>query len=209
MRFPNEFGLYGILTNPVVGYERLAEAMVAHKIRFIQLRMKDAPREEVLKTARNVRDIVTGESLLIVNDDPEIAAEVGADGVHLGQDDMPFEEARRIVGEDAIIGLSTHNPDQTTSACVLKPDYIGVGPVYATPTKKIPDPPLGIDGMKEMLRLATVPAVVLGSIDETNASGVLAGGARNICCVRYINQSEEPGRELQRIKEIISSLRSR
>ena len=205
MKVPTNFGFYGILTNPVVGYEKLASIMVQMGTKLIQLRMKDSPKKDVLNTAHKLREIVFGESLLIVNDDPAIAKEVGADGVHLGQSDMPYERARDILGDDAIIGLSTHNPKQTEQACVLGPDYIGIGPVYATPTKKIPDPQIGLDGMREMLALATVPAVVLGSIDETNALEVLRAGASNICCVRYINRSKNPERELARILEIMKA----
>ena len=202
----NDFGLYGILTNPKVGYEQLAEIMVEKGIRFIQLRMKDTEPPVVEKVALAVRRIVPRGIAFIVNDDPRIAAHVGADGVHLGQSDMSMDEARAIVGPDAIIGLSTHNPAQTAQACALHPDYIGVGPVYATPTKKNPDPVIGIDGMRAMLEIATVPAVVLGGIDHGNLPEVLKGGGRNICAVRCINGSSDPGTEIDRMVDVISML---
>ena len=192
-------GFYGILTNPVVGYERLAEVMVERGVRIIQLRMKDASKTEVLSMAVKIRRIVPEGITFIVNDYPEIAREVGACGVHLGQDDMPYDEARKIVGPDAVIGLSTHNPAQTEAACALGPDYIGVGPVHATPTKKNPDPVIGLGGMTEMLSIATVPAVVLGGIDHDNLAEVLSAGARNVCAVRCINDSKDPGIELDRM----------
>ena len=194
-----KIGFYGILTNPVVGYERLAEVMVERGVRIIQLRMKDAPADEVLATARRLREIIPSGVTFIVNDSPMIALESGADGVHLGQNDMPCDEARKIVGPDAVIGLSTHNPAQTTAACALSPDYIGVGPVFATPTKKNPDPVIGLGGMAEMLSIATVPAVVLGGIDHDNLAEVLSAGARNVCAVRCINDSKDPGVELDRM----------
>ena len=194
-----KIGFYGILTNPVVGYERLAEVMVERGVRIIQLRMKDAPADEVLATARRLREIIPPGVTFIVNDSPEIALESGADGVHLGQDDMPYGEARKIVGPDAVIGLSTHNPAQTTAACALEPHYIGVGPVFATPTKVNPDPVIGLGGMREMLSIATVPAVVLGGIDHDNLAEVLSAGAQNVCAVRCINHSEDPGVELDRM----------
>ena len=194
-----DMGFYGVLTNPLVGYEELARVMVSRGLKIIQLRMKGASEEEVVSTARRLREIIPDGVTFIVNDHPEIAARVGADGVHLGQDDMPFDEARRIVGPDAVIGLSTHNPRQTVDACAVGPDYIGVGPVWATPTKKNPDPAIGIDGMRAMLDLATVPAVVLGGIDHSNVAEVIAGGARNVCAVRCINASKDPGAELDRM----------
>lgn len=203
-RIDHDFGLYGILTGPVAGYQAAAKAMVDRGLCFVQLRMKDRPAEEVEATARRLRKIVVPPSLLIINDDPEIAARVGADGVHLGQDDMPYGEARRIVGPDAVIGLSTHTPDQTRVACALGPDYIGVGPVFPTPTKKNPDPAIGLRGMREMLALATVPAVVLGSIDHDNASEVLAAGATNLCAVRAVNGAQNPGAAIDHFLAIMT-----
>lgn len=203
MKFQDEFGFYGILTNPVVGYERLASVMFERGVRFIQLRMKNAPRDEVVGVARSVRSIIGPGSFFIVNDDPEIALEVGADGVHLGRDDTPYASAREMLGDEAIIGLSTHNPEQTRAACAQKPDYIGVGPVFPTPTKAIPDPVIGIDGMREMLDLSTVPAVAIGGIDLSNLSEVLDAGARNVCAVRCVNASSDPASALDRIIERI------
>ena len=205
MRSRLETGLYGILADPVVGYERLAAIMVAKGLRAIQLRMKDAVRAEVVAVARRVRAVVPAGVAFVVNDDPAIAAEVGADGVHLGRGDMPYAEARRIVGDDAIIGLSTHNPEQTMAACALGPDYIGVGPVFATPTKRIPDPVIGLDGMRRMLALATVPAVAIGGIDHGNAASVVAAGARSLCAVRCINCSADPGAEIDRMLLVLQS----
>jgi thiamine-phosphate pyrophosphorylase len=202
------FGFYGILTDPEVGYVELARLMVTRRVRFVQLRMKGSPREEVREVALALREVVRAPSLLIINDDPELAAGIGADGVHLGQDDMPYAEARAIVGAGAVIGLSTHNVDQTRAACALGPDYIGVGPVYPTPTKAIPDPAIGIGGMRVMLAAATVPAVVLGSIDHETAPEVLRGGARNISAVRCVNRSADPGRDLDRMIRAIEAHRA-
>lgn len=194
-----QIGFYGILTNPVVGYEKLTEIMVEKGIRIIQLRMKDVPEEELLAVAGKLRPLIPSSVKFIINDSAAVAKECGADGVHLGQGDMAYEAARELLGKDAIIGLSTHNPTQTRAACALNPDYIGVGPVYATPTKKIPDPVLGISGMQAMLAVATVPAVCLGGIDHDNVDSVLQGGAQNICAVRCVNASLAPGAELDRM----------
>jgi thiamine-phosphate pyrophosphorylase len=207
MTIPHDFGLYGILTDPEVGYERLAQLMVERQLAFVQLRMKGCSRDEVWEMARRLRRIVVSPSRLIINDDPEIAAEVDADGVHLGQGDMPYAEARRIVGPDAIVGLSTHNADQTRAACALGPDYIGVGPVFPTPTKQVADPAIGLAGMKLMLSAATVPAVVLGSVDHDNAAELLAAGATNLCAVRPINRAADPGAAIDRFQAILTLYR--
>jgi thiamine-phosphate pyrophosphorylase len=120
---------------------------------------------------------------------------------------MPYEDARRLMGEAAIIGLSTHNPAQTAAACALGPDYIGVGPVFATPTKRIPDPVIGLDGMRRMLEIATVPAVAIGGIDAGNAADVVAAGAENLCGVRCINGSPDPAWEIDRMLLVLRSRR--
>lgn len=203
-RFPADSGIYGILTDPLVGYERLAEIMVESGIRVIQLRMKDRPRAEVVRTALKLRALIPPECVFIVNDDPAIAKETGADGVHLGQDDMPYAAARTMLGLDAVIGLSTHNPAQTAAACALLPDYIGIGPVWPTPTKKCPDPALGLETMAEMVRAATVPTVCLGSIDFSNVDQVMRAGAEMICAVRCINQAEDPASVIARLRAIVA-----
>jgi thiamine-phosphate pyrophosphorylase len=203
MKIPETFGLYAILTDPVKGYEYTTKLFVDYEIAFIQLRMKTGPIDVVKKTAEKLRRITAGStSRLIINDYPEIAKSAGADGVHIGQDDMPYEKARAITGPDAIIGISTHSPDQTRSACRLRPEYIGIGPVYPTPTKQRPDPVIGIDGMKEMLSLATVPAVVIGGIDLSNLRKVLEAGGRNFCMVRQLMQASDPEKTLKNILKI-------
>lgn len=198
----NDFGFYGIMTDPIVGYERLAQVLCTQGVRLVQLRMKERPRDEVRAVAKAVRQIVKRPSLFIINDDPELAAEVEADGVHLGQDDMAYAQARRIVGPHAVIGLSTHTPQQCAAACALGPDYIGIGPVFPTPTKKIADPALGIEGMARMLAMATVPTVVLGALDETNLDQVFAAGAKGYASVRPLNQAHEPGLILNELQKI-------
>lgn len=194
--FPADSPVYGILTDPQSGYERLAAIMVDSGIRVIQLRMKDCPVDEITRTGLALRRVIPAEVLFIMNDDPRIAVDVGADGVHLGQDDMSFAEARKIMGPDAVIGLSTHSPEQTVAACALKPDYIGVGPVYPTPTKKCPDRPIGLKIMKQMIDLATVPSVCLGGIDSGNAADVAQAGARMVCAVRSVNRADDPAAEI-------------
>ncbi|MBN1130179.1 MAG: thiamine phosphate synthase [Chitinispirillaceae bacterium] len=203
MEIPNTFGLYAILTDPVKGYEYMTRLLVDHGASFIQLRMKQEPAGTILANAERLRAITAGSgSRLIINDHPGIAAKVNADGVHLGQEDLPFADARAIVGPNAIIGLSTHSPAQTIAACALRPEYIGVGPVFPTPTKAKADPALGLDGMKTMLAAATVPAVAIGGIDLTNLRDVLSAGARNFCMVRQLMQAKEPEKVLMEVGKI-------
>jgi thiamine-phosphate pyrophosphorylase len=202
MEIPGRFGFYGIVSDPLRGHEYLAEMLVENEVRFIQLRMKKAARREIYKIAEKIRKITDRtNSLFIVNDDAVIARDVCADGVHLGREDMPFEEARKLL-PDGVIGLSTHNPGQTEEAVKKRPAYVGAGPVYATPTKEIADPVIGIPGLKEMLSLATVPAVAIGGIDKGNLAEVLRAGAVNFCSVRPLNASPNPEKALKELLRI-------
>ena len=192
-----DFGLYLVMTAPAAGYEECCRAAVRAGVRMVQLRMKDAPQGEVVAVAKRLMEIVRGtRTKLIVNDDPEAAALAGADGVHVGQGDMRPSEVRRRWPRLGIVGLSTHNPAQVAAAAAENPDYIGVGPVYATPTKKIPDPTLGLDVMARMIEAAPCPAVAIGGIDASNIPAVKAAGARNFAVVRAVCKAADPYRAI-------------
>ena len=198
-----DFGLYLVMTNPVVGYERCCEAAVKAGVRIVQLRMKDAPRDEIVATARALRRITAGtDTIFIVNDDPSIAAEAGADGVHVGQGDMPVAEVRRQYPSLRIVGLSTHNMAQAEASIAAKPDYIGVGPVHATPTKKIPDPTLGVEQAAKMIARVPYPAVAIGGIDGGNLPEIIRAGARNWAVVRAVCGSKEPYSAIVKLQKI-------
>ncbi len=193
MKTLEDFGFYLVMTNPLVGYERCCEAAVRAGVKMVQLRMKEAPREEILAVAKSLRRITVGTATnLIINDDPSIAAEAEADGVHVGQTDMTVAEVRRLYPSLRLVGLSTHNPEQARDAIAQAPDYIGVGPVFATPTKKIPDPVLGVQTAGEMIASVPFPAVAIGGITRENLPAVLAAGARNWSVVRAVCASPDP-----------------
>jgi thiamine-phosphate pyrophosphorylase len=197
----NDFGLYLVITDPVVGYAKCAEAAVKAGVSVIQLRMKHASRGAVLREAREMRRITAGtKTLFIVNDDPSVASEAEADGVHVGQDDMDPDEIRARHPELRIIGLSTHSPAQAKASNAKNVDYIGVGPVYATPTKDIPDPTLGLETMAEMISLSNRPAVAIGGIDESRLGDVLAAGAKNFAVVRAVCLSADPLGAIMRLQ---------
>jgi thiamine-phosphate pyrophosphorylase len=192
-----DFGLYLVMTDPVVGYVKCAEAAVKAGVGIIQLRMKHAARAEVLAQAREIRKATAGSrTLFIVNDDPAIAEESGADGVHVGQDDMPPAEVRAKFPGLKIVGLSTHNVSQVEASLEQDVDYIGVGPVFATPTKDVPDPVLGLETMARMIDLAKCPAVAIGGIDASRVDVVRTAGARNWAVVRAVCQSADPYRAI-------------
>lgn len=198
------YGLYMVMTNPVVGYEACAQAGVACGVPFIQLRMKNAARNEIVSNAWKIRKITRGtDSLFIVNDDVSIAKEVDADGVHLGQNDMSIAEARKIWDTPGkIFGLSTHSEAQAEAAIAQQPDYIGIGPIFPTPTKAIADPDLGVERAGAIAKATPLPHVVLGGIDETNLAEILRAGAVNFCAVRPIMQSRHPEKEILSFQQV-------
>jgi thiamine-phosphate pyrophosphorylase len=174
---------------------------------MIQLRMKRASREEIIREAREVRRITAGTgTLFIVNDAPDIASEVEADGVHVGQDDLSPAEIRKRYPELRTIGLSTHNLEQVRASASEPIDYIGVGPVYATPTKDIPDPTLGLAAMGAMIKAAAHPAVAIGGIDLERLPSVIAAGARNFAVVRAVCQSPDPYGEIRKFMQYPTGL---
>ena len=198
------YGLYMVMTDPVVGYAACAQAAINCGVPFIQLRMKGVDREQVLIEARRVREVTRGSaSQFIVNDDVTIAKEVDADGVHLGQSDMPLAEARTLWNASGkIFGLSTHSEAQAAAAVALRPDYIGIGPVFPTPTKAIADPDLGVERAGAIAKSTPLPHVVLGGLNETNLADVLRAGAVNYCAVRTIMQSPEPEAVIRALQQI-------
>lgn len=199
-----DFGLYLVLTEPVRGYEACTEAAVAEGLRYVQLRMKDCPRAQVLAMARRLRAIAAGsDTRFIVNDHVDIAAEADADGVHLGQDDMPLAEARvrwNVPGK--IFGLSTHSEAQELAARAARPDYIGIGPVLPTPAKLKADAALGLVRAGQIAQATPLTSVCIGSINESNLAEVLRHGARNFAVVRSVGQSSDPRATIRRLQDI-------
>lgn len=201
-----KFGLYLVITNPATSYERCAEDAVSAGLRYIQLRIKKGDREQVAAIARNLRSITRGTATrLIVNDDPALAAEIEADGVHLGQDDMTLPEARRLYPNLRVFGLSTHNPEQAQRAADVLPDYCGVGPVFATPTKEIPDPALGPEQAGAIIRAAPFTTVAIGGLNETNLADVLREGAINFAVVRFVCRAPAPFDAIRRLQDLWQS----
>ncbi|MFO8054986.1 MAG: thiamine phosphate synthase [Bacteroidales bacterium] len=194
-------GIYIIITNPQLPAETIAEKCVSHGITMLQLREKHLPDKDLLKTAKAIRRITQGTSTrLVINDRPDIAVLSDADYLHLGQEDMPVEEARKIVG-DMKIGLSTHSIAQAEEALKKGPAYIGFGPIYPTNAKARPDKPVGTEPLKKVLEIADVPVVAIGGIFPENIRPVLQAGAKNIAMVRHFMQTKAFD---QRVQELIT-----
>jgi thiamine-phosphate pyrophosphorylase len=185
-----DFGLYIIITKAQASYRSIAESCVERGVKMLQLREKFLSDKELIRIGKEIRAITKGsDTHFVMNDRADIAAICEADYLHLGQDDMSLQEARKIVG-DMKIGLSTHSIPQVKDALLLKPDYIGFGPIYPTITKAKPDRPVGVEQLKQVLDIATVPVVAIGGIFPENIQTILSAGAKNVAMVRHFMQSD-------------------
>ena len=172
--------------------ELLLNAAMSGGAGLIELRDREHPRSAIERSGQTFRRLAnTYGALFIVNDDPYLALELGADGVHVGQDDMDPAEARRIMGPAAIIGLSTHSREQIEAAAKEPVDYISVGPIWETPTKE-GRPATGLELIREAAEIAERPWFAIGGIDSGNVDEVVSAGAERICVVRAIRDAENP-----------------
>ncbi len=197
------FGLYIIITRPVLPHALIAEKCVENGIKMLQLREKHLPDREQVRIAKEIRSITRGTSTsFVINDRPDIAAICDADYLHLGQDDITIEDARKIIGTMKI-GLSTHSTGQAKKALEKNPDYIGFGPIYPTNAKENPDEPVGAEQLKQVLDFAGIPVVAIGGIFPENITDVIEAGARNVALVRYFMQTTEFDKRVSEIKSLI------
>jgi thiamine-phosphate pyrophosphorylase len=178
--------------------EFLATALGAG-VDIVQLRMKDAGDDAIVAAGqRFARAAAAHRALFILNDRPDLVAATGADGVHVGQDDVAVDAARAIVGPDRLIGLSTHSPSQVDAAADLDVDYIGVGPVYATPTKP-GRPAVGLGLVGYAAEHANVPFFAIGGISPANVCAVHEAGAERIAVVRALTEAADPAQAALRL----------
>jgi thiamine-phosphate pyrophosphorylase len=175
------------------GLEHALDGALRGGADIVQLRDKTAADEEIAAAAAWTAERCAAHgALFVLNDRPDLAAHIGADGVHVGQDDMPVAEARAIVGDDAIVGLSTHSIAQADAGAVSGADYIAVGPVHATPTKE-GRPAIGLDPVRHAAaHVHDVPWFAIGGIDGKTVGAVVAAGARRAVVVRAIAHAEDP-----------------
>ena len=182
--------------------DRLLHEALAGGCDLLQLRDPSASDDELLAAAERFRDACDAHgALFVVNDRPEIALQAGADGVHVGQDDLPVDAVRRLVGADVFIGLSTHSPEQFDAGLASEADYLSAGPIWETPTKA-GRPATGLELIRHAAATATKPWFAIGGIDEHNIGEVVAAGARRAVVVRAIRDAEDP-------RAVASALKSR
>jgi thiamine-phosphate pyrophosphorylase len=195
--------------------ERFVEACIEGGVDLVQLREKRLRTSQLSARATLVQRVCADYGVpFVLNDDPDLARSIGADGVHVGQDDMNPTEARRVMGADAIIGLSTHGREQLDRAVgtglqagkrgtgPAPVDYISAGPVSPTPTKP-GRPGTGVDYVREATRRALWTVWATGGVDPTSVSSLLAAGARHFVVVRWLTQASDPKANARALRRVI------
>jgi thiamine-phosphate pyrophosphorylase len=171
-------------------------AAVRGGVTAVQLRDKDAPARSLQRLAAELLHALDGTGVpLVVNDRLDVALAVGAHGVHLGQDDVHVEDARRLAGPGLLIGLSVSSPGEMSAATALPDgtvDYLGIGPVFATPTKTDAKEALGVDGLADLVRRTSLPCVAIGGINAGNADAVRGAGVDGLAVVSAICTASDP-----------------
>jgi thiamine-phosphate pyrophosphorylase len=206
-----QVGLYVILTEALCarGWYETAEAVLRGGAGGLQLREKNLGDAQMLARARRLRDLTTQyEALLVINDRPDIARLSGADGVHVGQDDLPVADARRIAGANILVGKSTHTLEQFDAAAAEEPDYLAIGPMFASTTK----PQDHIAGSRTLAAVAgktQLPLIGIGGITAENVAQVMEGGATCVCvCSAVIGADDAEGAAAEIVSNIVADGRS-
>jgi len=173
---------------------------------FVQLREKQLAPLEFYQQAKEAVEIAKQRGVwLSVNDRVDLAEAVGADGVHLGQDDLPPEAARRLLGPDAVIGYSTHNVEQALAASKLPISYLAIGPIFQTTSKTDTSPVLGLDGLRAVRRaIGALPLVAIGGITHANARSVIEAGADSVAVISAL--MADPARIAEATRALVYSL---
>ncbi len=168
-------------------------ALIEGGARFIQIREKNASADEFYRSVAASKEIADRyEANIIVNDRVDIAMAAGAHGVHLGQTDLPPVKTRKLLGEEAIIGISTHSIEQAVQALEIPVDYIAFGPVWPTRTKEDPDPVVGLELLGEVKRIAgQIPVVAIGGINQSNVAATLSAGADSAAVISDLYRGPE------------------
>ena len=180
------------------------EGCIKAGVGMVQLREKSLADEELLECARRLRELCAGTgTLFIVNDRPDIALLSHADGVHLGQEDLPLPQVRRLVGDRLLVGLSTHSLEQARQALREGADYIGAGPVFETATKDA-GPLLGTEGLEEILREVELPVFAIGGIADSNVASVQAVGGGRVAVCSSVLASASPGKIVEELRSALA-----
>ena len=205
--------LYPILDADALARAGVPLAMAAYAlrdagVRWLQYRDKRASDAEVVERMRELRAIFpAGEAMLLLNDRVHLCEAVGADGVHVGQEDMAAKQARKVLGPERLLGVSTHNVKQLRAALKTgAADYLAIGPVFATGSKENPDPVVGLEGVKAARALTRLPLVAIGGITSENGREVIEAGADSVAVISGL-LPEDGKRMAERVRDFLAFLR--
>lgn len=186
---------------------QVAETLLSAGVRLIQLRDKQASTRDLFEQARLVAVCVRSENgIFILNDRADVARAAGADGVHVGQEDLPVELARQILGEGKWVGYSTHVLAQVVEADKSSADYIAFGPIFPTASKARPDPVVGLEGLREARQATGKPLVAIGGITLQNARQVIEAGADSVAVIRGLLEAPDLAKRAQEFLKVLGSL---
>ena len=212
MKIPFDLSLYLVTDRPLSGGRDMAwivREAAAGGVTMVQLREKECSTAEFIALARQLKTTLLPLGIpLIINDRVDVALAVDADGVHIGQSDMPYETARQLLGPDKIIGLSVETMEEVIAANALDVDYIGISPVYATPTKTDTLAPFGLEGIEEVMRLSRHRCVAIGGMNRDTIGEVIARGVEGVAVVSAIVAAESPREASEELAAIVRNHRS-
>ena len=196
---------YYFITDPglsAAGLKSDCEKAIACSVGIIQYRNKEAASRTLYEEALVIKNICMGTSTrLIINDRIDIALAVDAHGVHIGQEDMPYQVARRLLGMDKIIGVTVHTLEEAKAAQVLGADYLGVSPIFTTATKLDAGEPCGVEGLKAIRNACDLPIVAIGGIDLSNIGLVIEAGADMACAISAVVTKPDVSAEILRFQK--------
>jgi len=185
--------------------EQVVEQAVKGGVTIVQLREKEASSKDFYELAIKLKKLLTPYHIpLIINDRLDIALACDADGLHIGQNDLPYPIARKLLGKEKIIGLSVENSQDTLNANLLDVDYIGISPVFNTQTKTDTAAQIGLEGVQEITKLSRHPSVGIGGINLTNATDILKAGVNGLSVVSAIMSAADPEQAAKQLKAIIN-----
>lgn len=187
-----------------------AKVAVAGGVTMVQLRDKKASTEKLIQTGQALKAVLAGTGVpLIVNDNLEAALAIGAAGVHIGQEDLPVAQARTLIGEQMILGLSIETTAAAQAVDARLVDYLGVGPVFATATKPDHKRPIGLTGLQELIALSTLPAVAIGGLKAEHVAAVIQAGAQGLAVVSAICGQANPALAANQLAQSIAQAKAK
>ena len=184
------------------------EKAVAAGCRIIQYREKSISTKDMILEAEQIKALCGSESIFLVNDRVDVALAVDADGVHIGQDDMPMATARELLGPDKIIGLTVHNVEEALEAERMGADYVGLSPIFNTSTKKDAGDGIGPESIRPVKDAIKIPIVAIGGINKQNSESVIIGGADSLVAISAIVCSDDVEKETREFIDLIQRTRS-